>query len=161
MPHLPRGRATTALDLRNIDRVFPLTTIPERLASWLFYEVVTQYVRWLLLPFVVASVAYDVITHALGRRGDVISDLIVELGSDVLLLLVLALFLFIARRMANRSMRSAALYVGQTEKGEKTADTSVEEIRGRLESGQPPPLGDEVSGACLRGVGWTRTSDHP
>jgi UDP-2,3-diacylglucosamine pyrophosphatase LpxH len=145
LPQLPHRRANAAVNLRDIDRVFPLTTIPEWLAGRLFYDFVTQYVRWLLLPFVAVYVVYEVIARALGGGGDAISSLIVELGSDVLLLSVFALVLFIARRMANKSMRSVAFSFPEAVGSEGTADTSVEKIRRRLEAGESPPMNNEIS----------------
>jgi UDP-2,3-diacylglucosamine pyrophosphatase LpxH len=140
IPHVPRGQS---LHLTDIDRVFPLTAIPEWIAGRLFYEFITQYVRWLLIPFVAVYVAFSLIRYAFGGGGDAIGDLILEIGSDVLLLTGLAAVLVLAQRKTNRSMRAAALYFAPAGVSRQTSDTSVGQIRATLEGGLSPPMSED------------------
>jgi UDP-2,3-diacylglucosamine pyrophosphatase LpxH len=133
LPRLPIGWESEGGNLRAIDRVFPLASIPQWLAGRTFYVTATQVVRWLLLPLVILFVA-----HALVRGGGLV-DVVVELGYDLgALLLVLGLFLVVAGRTANRYIRSAGAHAGRADEHEL--------IRGGLESGEPPPLGADLAG---------------
>jgi UDP-2,3-diacylglucosamine pyrophosphatase LpxH len=127
LPRVPLGWAAGGGRLRDVDRVFPLTRITEWLAVRLYYVVVTQLVRWLLLPLLILYAA-----HALVQGGGS-AQVLVELGYDVgVLLLVFGLFLVIAGRTANRWIRSSTARFRGTDEAEL--------IRERLEAGQPPPL---------------------
>jgi len=140
-PRIPEGGAAAPLHLRDVDRVFPLATIPGWLAGRVFYELVTLAARWLLLPLLIALAAYETITYALGLEGRFVDNLITELGWEVaLLLLGFGLFVFVVRRRANRAIRSAAANAGGGEKDGVLVDPTVASIRRRLASGQPAPL---------------------
>jgi hypothetical protein len=128
LPRLPSGWESEGGNLRDVDRVFPLASIPVWLAGRTFYVVVTQIVRWLLLPLLVLFAA-----HALVKGGGSV-NVLVELGYDIgVLLLVFGLFLFIGGRTANRAIRSSTARAHRTDEPGR--------IRSRLETGQPPPLG--------------------
>lgn len=102
----------------------------------LYYAVVTQLVRWLLLPLLILYAA-----HAFVRGGGSV-DVLVELGYDIgVLLLVFGLFLVIGGRTANRAICSASARVRHADEPEL--------IQSRLETGQPPPL----AGALAAEVG--------
>jgi UDP-2,3-diacylglucosamine pyrophosphatase LpxH len=139
---LPRGWETEGGSLRDIGRVFPLTTIPVWLTGRLFYYLVKQVTRWLLLPLLVAYIAWEAIHYAIGESGDAVDAFAVELGYDVVLLLVVfGAFLFAAGRLAMRS----------TSRFEETGDElraagEAVEIRKRLERGEAPPLREEERG---------------
>jgi UDP-2,3-diacylglucosamine pyrophosphatase LpxH len=131
LPNVPIGWAFGGGTLRDVDRVFPLARIPEWLAVRLYYAVVTQMVRWLLLPLLLLYAA-----HALVRGGGSV-DVVVELAYDVgVLLLVFVLFVVIGGRTANRAIRSSAAHARRGDE--------LERIRSRLESGRPPPLADAL-----------------
>jgi UDP-2,3-diacylglucosamine pyrophosphatase LpxH len=138
MPRLPGGRTLTPrLHLREVDRVFPLAKIPAWIAGRLFYDVVTQAVRWLLLPLVVAYAAYWLIKYLLGGTDGGVLDVIVDLGYELgVLLVVFGLFVLVLRGMANQAIRAVP----------EGSDASLDEIRDRLESGLPFPLGDDRRG---------------
>jgi hypothetical protein len=146
-PRIPdRGRAAP-LHLRDVDRVFPLATIPQWLAGRVFYEFVSLSVRWLLVPLLVAYAAYETIAYALGSGDRLVDDLITELAYDgALLLLGFGLFLAVMRRRANRAIRSAAASSGAGEKPQAPVDPTVASIRGHIESGRPAPLQGVVAG---------------
>lgn len=136
IPRLPQGRAADALQLREIDHVFPLDSIPQWIAGRLFYTLVTQLVRWVLLPLLVAYVAFEVIAYMLGFGGHEITVLFLRIGTIVgLLLLAFAVFFAVARRQANRSVASAPL-----------RPSEVDIIRKRLADGVVPPLARDLAG---------------
>ena len=149
MPRVPGGRTLTpTLHLREVDRIFPLAKIPEWVAGRLFYDVVTQALRWLLLPLIVAYAGYWVIKYALGGTDGSVADLIVDLGYEVaVLLVVFALFVLVLRGMANRAIRGAAARFRGDDEAPERLDPAVDEIRRRLESGAPPPLANDLPGA--------------
>jgi Calcineurin-like phosphoesterase len=156
MPRLPGGRTLTpTLHLREIDRIFPLAKIPEWIAGRLFYDVVTQAIRWLLLPLVIAYAAYWLIKYLLGGTDGGVLDVIVDLGYELgVLLVVFGLFVLVLRGMANRAIRGTARRVHGDDDVPERSDPSADEIRRRLESGLPFPLGDEQPGeiaVCVSG----------
>jgi hypothetical protein len=133
LPRLPIGWAFGGGSLRDIHRVFPLPSIGEWLAVRLYYAVVTQMVRWLLLPLLVLYAA-----HALLEGGGSV-DVLLELGYDIgVLLVVFGLFLLIAGRIVNRSVGRSIARV------ERTDEPAL--IRSRLETGRPLPLGGSLDG---------------
>jgi UDP-2,3-diacylglucosamine pyrophosphatase LpxH len=139
IPRLPSGRAADALQLREVDHVFPLATIPAWVAGRLFYTLVTEAVRWLLFPLLIAYAAYKAISFVVGHGAGAINELFVDVAYDVvLLLLAFGLFFFVARRMADRAIRSTPARLRPV--GEPGQPAMVDLIRRRLESGQPLPL---------------------
>jgi UDP-2,3-diacylglucosamine pyrophosphatase LpxH len=139
IPLLPGGWTADALQMSEIEHVFPLGTIPQWVAGRLFYALVTEAVRWLLLPILIAYIAYDALRYAFGFRLGAINALFVDLVYDAALLLsAFGLFFLVARRIANRAVRSAPPRFQTAGRPEHA--TAVELIRSRLESGEPPPL---------------------
>lgn len=131
IPHLPSGWAAGGGNLRDIDRVFPLATIPQWLAVRLYYVVATNVVRWLLLPLLLLLAA-----HALLQGGG-LADALLSIGYDIaVILLVFGLFLFIAARTTKRAIRASASHHRLVDEREL--------IRGRLEARQPPPLAEAM-----------------
>jgi UDP-2,3-diacylglucosamine pyrophosphatase LpxH len=139
MPRLPGGRTLTpTLHLREVDRVFPLAKIPEWIAGRLFYDLVTQAVRWLVLPLIVAYAGYWLIKYALGGVEGGLLDVIVDLGYELgVLLVVFGVFVLILRGMANQAIRGTATRLGGDD---ADRDPAVDKIRRRLERDLPPPL---------------------
>ena len=133
LPRVPSGWAAGGGNLRDVDRIFPLTSVPEWLAVRLYYVLVTQIVRWLLLPLLILYALHALI------QGGPSADVLIELGYDLaVLLLVFGLFLVVAGRTANRLIRSSSAHAGR--------DDEAEMIRTTLEAGLPPPLGGAVTG---------------
>jgi UDP-2,3-diacylglucosamine pyrophosphatase LpxH len=133
LPRLPTGWRVEGGDLRDVDRIFPLTVVTEWLAGRLFYHVATLAARWLLLPLLIL---YAV--HALVRGGGS-AEVLVEVGYDLgALLLVFVLFLVVAGRTVNRFIRSSSSSVQRPDEREL--------IQERLEAGEPAPLGGDVAG---------------
>ena len=156
-PRVPDRGRVASLRLRDVDRVFPLATIPEWLAGRLFYEFVSLSVRWLLVPLLIAYAAYETIAYALGSGDRLVNDLITEVAYDAaLLLLAFALFLAVMRRRANRAIRSAAASSSASATPRAPVDPTVASIRGRIESGRPAPLQGTVAGeVCVFVSGHT------
>jgi UDP-2,3-diacylglucosamine pyrophosphatase LpxH len=148
VPRIPTGRTVSALHLRDADRVFPLTLIPEWLAGRLFYDVVAVSFRWLLLPLIALYLAIELLALAFGDdRGG--QRLVVALAVNVPLLIVFfGLFLLVLRWTALRTIRAATTRLGGAA-GEHggAADPAVAAIRAHLEAGRPAPLAAELSGA--------------
>jgi UDP-2,3-diacylglucosamine pyrophosphatase LpxH len=161
-PRLAAGGTIGGLHLRDVDRIFPLATIPDWASGRLFYELATQTFRWLLLPLLIAYMGYELIAYALGAGGaldlpagiGVRRILFVEIGVDIVfLLLISGLFLFAVRRTVTgarplvhmRLPRSAEREAGAGASEHESGDT-VEEIRTRLERHEPPPLAGDLEG---------------
>jgi uncharacterized membrane protein len=146
MPRLPGGMTLTTLHLSEVDRIFPLTKLPEWAAGRLFYDLVRQSLRWLLVPLIVAYTAYELIKYAIGDTGESLLDVAIDLGYDlVVLVVVFGLFVLALRGMANQAIRGAARRFRDDDDAERL-DPAVDEILRRLESGQSPPLGDDLRG---------------
>ena len=141
------------LNLRDVDRIFPLTTIPDWASGRLFYEIAVQTVRWLLVPLLMAYVAYEVIAWALGAEGaldlpgfGVRRILWFEIGVDVaFLVLISGLFLLAVRRTVTGAGPLVHMHLAGPGDRE-TVPATVREIRDRVERGDPPPLGRDLSG---------------
>ncbi len=143
IPRLPKGWAADALQLDQIEYVFPLATIPTWISGRLFYALVTQVVGWLLIPLVLAYTAYRVVAALLGRSGSVVTALFFDLAYDIALLLItFGLFFFFARVIVNRAVRAAPKRMRTTPEGGQSGVVAA--IRHRLELGAAPPLGGEL-----------------
>jgi UDP-2,3-diacylglucosamine pyrophosphatase LpxH len=148
VPRIPTGRTVSAMHLREVDRVFPLTLIPEWLAGRLFYDVVALSARWLLLPLIGLYLAIELLALAFGKdRGG--EELFVALAFNVpLLIIFFGLFLLVLRWTAARTIRSAtARFGGAAGDHGGEGDPAVAAIRGHLETGRRPPLAGELPGA--------------
>jgi UDP-2,3-diacylglucosamine pyrophosphatase LpxH len=133
------GGWARAFRLRDIDRLFPLSAIPEWLVARLYYALVTLSVLWLLLPLLVWFVGKAILDDDGGSAADRIVELAINIG---LLLVVFGVFGVAAGRLARRAIRS---FPGSGE-AEQSGDTVVAQIRGRLERGEAPPLADGLPG---------------
>jgi UDP-2,3-diacylglucosamine pyrophosphatase LpxH len=154
LPRIVSEGTVGGVHLRDVDRVFPLTTIAGWASGRMFYELATQTVRWLVLPLLITYLAYEAIAYALGAEGGIEFPgfgtrriLFVEFGVDaVLLVLVFGLFLFTLRRTLTAAAPLARAQSEESSDPDATVDSAVEQIRTRLESGEPPPLGRDLRG---------------
>jgi UDP-2,3-diacylglucosamine pyrophosphatase LpxH len=137
VPRLPaRGWIADALQIKEVERVFPLGVIPEWVAGRLFYALVTQAFLLLLLPLLVAYVGFEMVSFAMGEGVRAVNTLFVKIAYDILLLVaVFSVFFLLARRIANRAIRAAPRRVPE-----------AEQIRQRLEQGVTPPLAGALDG---------------
>jgi UDP-2,3-diacylglucosamine pyrophosphatase LpxH len=143
-------------DLRDVNKAYPLVAIPELLAGRLFYDLLTQIGRWLLLPLFLAYAAFRVVAYAVSaNRDDLLgvwgSDrslpgarrLFLEIGYNAAILFVaFAVFFFVIRRLSGRFVSSTFAPLpglGQTE-------TSSDLIGDLLDSDRPLPMGAGLTG---------------
>jgi UDP-2,3-diacylglucosamine pyrophosphatase LpxH len=146
VPRIPTGRTATALHMREVDRVFPLTLIPEWLAGRLFYDLVARSVRWLVLPLLALFAGSQLLAYA-SRGGSGPDELLVQVVYDVLAALILfGTLLLVLRWTALRAIRSATTRLTDPAAPDEPVDAAVAEIRARLEAGGRPPLADELAG---------------
>jgi UDP-2,3-diacylglucosamine pyrophosphatase LpxH len=139
IPRLPKGWAAEALQLNEIERVFPLATIPGWVAGRLFYALITQAVRWLLLPLLIAYIAYDAFAYLIGHRIGAINAFLVDVAYDAILLIIaFSIFFFVAWRMADRSIRATPVRLRPG--AESRPSPTVALIQQRVESGEALPL---------------------
>jgi hypothetical protein len=140
LPRFPKGWVVEGGDLRDIGRVFPLLSVTTWLAGRVFYQLVRQTVRWLLLPLVVALGAHDVLAYAFGHREGVWGGLVLNLVYDIgVLLLAFAVFLLVIGRVVKRAISASSHHLGES------ADEAAR-IHTRLEQREPPPLADPTPG---------------
>ena len=131
IPRLPSGGTAAALRLNEIDHVFPLSTIPQWAAGRLFYALVTQAMRWLLLPLLVAYIGFEVVAYLVGIGERAIQNLFAAIFYySAIIIFAFALFFFLARRIANRAIKNTP-----------PRNDEATLILRRLQSGETPPLG--------------------
>ena len=159
IPRLPHGRAAEAMQLHDIERVFPLDTIPNWIASKLFYTLVTETVRWLLLPLTIAFVAYELISFAIGTGVRAVQTLLVDVAYDIAVVVVAAsVFFFVARTIATRSMRASPPALNEADAirdpvGERRAATACRQLPGRYRRVRLGPHARAVAGH-FQSEGW-------
>ena len=135
---LPDTGRAASLRLREVDRVFPLFTIPAWVAGRLFYQLVTLTLRWLALPLLVALAVYETVAYLVGDGVRLVGDVFTEIAYEAALVLVfLALFIAVARHRANRAIRAA---------GGIPVDPTAATIRPLLEAGEPSPQEGDLRG---------------
>ena len=59
------GRITRNLDLRDVNKVYPLATIPEWVVGRFFYDLLGRVVTYLLVPLIVGYAAYWIVEYLL------------------------------------------------------------------------------------------------
>ncbi len=116
------GHITRSLDLGDLNKVYPLVTIPEWVVGRFFYDLLGRVVTYLLLPLIIGYAAYWVVEYLLlplfvgpasfswesyrslpGLRR----RLLAEVASDATLLVIaFGLFFLAVRRTAARAVSS-------------------------------------------------------
>ena len=68
---VPEGRITRSFDLRDVNKVYPLATIPEWVVGRFFYDLLGRVVTYLLLPLIIGYATYWVVEYllTLAREG--------------------------------------------------------------------------------------------
>jgi hypothetical protein len=64
------GRITKSFDLRDVNKVFPLVTIPEWVAGRVFYDLLGRVATYLLLPLLVGYAAYRIVAYLIAVSPD-------------------------------------------------------------------------------------------
>jgi hypothetical protein len=67
---VPAGRISRSLDLRDVNKVFPVATIPEWVVGRFFYDLLGRVVTYLLLPLIVGYATYWVVEYLLTVTHD-------------------------------------------------------------------------------------------
>ena len=152
------GRITNSFDLRDVNKVFPLATIPEWLAGRVFYDLLGRVATRLLLPLLVGYAAYRILAYllAVANEGTLsfwdsyrtlpgVQAVFGEIAWDALLLVTVFVLFFLAiRRTAARLGSSFTLSLPEEHSGESPDPTrpggSEDGIRNLLASDRHPPM---------------------
>lgn len=159
-----RGRITKSFDLREVNKVFPLATIPEWIAGRVYYDLLGRVATRLLLPLLAGYAAYRIFAYllAVANEGSLsfwesyrtlpgVQVVFGEIAWDAALLVtVFVLFFFAIRRTATRLGSSFASPLPGERPGEAPdparSGGSPGGIRNVLASGHHPPMGPGVRG---------------
>ena len=158
------GRITRSFDLRDVNKVFPLTTIPEWIAGRVFYDLLGRVATRLLLPLLAGYAAYRIFAYLLAvadegtlsfwesyRTLPGVQTVFAEIAWDALLLVtVLVLFFLAIRRTAARLGSSFTSPPPEERPGETSGPArsgkSQNDIRSILASDHHPPMGRGIRG---------------
>ncbi len=146
----PIGVVSGGLDLSEIKMVYPLVAIPGWVASRYFYDFAGKVAAYLLLPLLVAYVAYRAIAYALvlagggaGLFGDYqrlprVHELFLDIGIfGLVILLIFTVFFLVIRRAIRRTL-STVSPGGRPHYS--PAEASQDEIRTILRGEARPPM---------------------
>ncbi len=135
------NRRIASLDLNDVDRVFPLGSIPAWAVGRLFYQLIGAAALYFVLPLLVAFYVYEQLAYLVGHRSEV-SRLTYDLTYDLLaVIVVFALFVLVTRRAVARTIRSFSAGPQNVAAVDPVA-ASVAGIRDLLESGAELPMTD-------------------
>ena len=158
------GRITKSFDLRDVNKVFPLATIPEWIAGRVFYDLLGRVATRLLLPLLAGYAAYRIFAYllAVANEGTLsfwesyrtlpgVQIVFGEIAWDALLLVTVFVLFFLAiRRTAARLGSSFTAPRPDERPGEERdparAGDSVDEIRNLLASDHHPPMHRGIRG---------------
>lgn len=158
----PAGLVGGNLDLRDVGMVYPVVTIPEWVASRVFYDLLRRVAAYLLLPLLVGYALYRIVAYliAVSPDGDQtvsfwesygtlsgVQAVFGEVAWDALLLVsVLVLFFLAVRRAASRAISSVT--AGMPGEGRDTtqAASPTDKIEALLSSGEHPPQRRDLPG---------------
>jgi UDP-2,3-diacylglucosamine pyrophosphatase LpxH len=134
---------TESLDLRDVNYVFPIGEIPDWIGGRIFYQFLSQAIRWLLTPLILLGVIVALVSQRNDQSG--VRGLLTGVAYDLVLLMVAFGVLFLLSR---RMVRQAISILSTTSFGQAVAAKryhSDDEIRSLIESGSPPPMAPDVS----------------
>jgi hypothetical protein len=122
---VPEGRVTRSFDLRDVNKVYALATIPEWVVGRFFYDLLGRVVAYLLLPLIIGYATYWVVEYllTLAREGSApfsfwesyrtfpgLQVLFAEIVTDAsLLVIAFGLFFLAIRGTAARAVSSLSL----------------------------------------------------
>jgi UDP-2,3-diacylglucosamine pyrophosphatase LpxH len=154
------GHITRSLDLRDVNKVYPLATIPEWVVGRFFYDLLGRVVTYLLLPLIVGYAAYWTVEYLLTlaqdgsaafsfwesyRRFPGPQRVFAEIATDASLLVVaFGLFFLAVRRTAERAMSSVSSRLPGHRLGIAAPHVPEQEIRGLLTTNQRPPMDQDL-----------------
>jgi calcineurin-like phosphoesterase family protein len=151
---VPRGHITRALDLRDVNKVYPLAALPAWIASRFFYDLLGRVVVLLLLPLLAASVAHAIFFSlpdlAPGWLPARVGVALLEVWYDALIIVVVFGLFFVAIR---RTTRHAVVAMSAPLPGDggdvwRSAGAPAA-IRARLEAGRHPPMNRDLDGGQI------------
>jgi hypothetical protein len=129
-----------------VSYVFPLDAIPEWIGGRIFYQFLSQAIRWLLTPLVIALAVIAALASRTDEGTLALRRFLVGVAFDLALLVVaFALLFFISRRVAAQVVSIMA----RTTFGQDVAAKRYpadDEIRNRLETDRSPPMGANIVG---------------
>lgn len=150
------------LQLQEVNRVFPLVTIPEWLAGRAFYDLLSRVVKYLLGPLLIGYVAYRIIAYLIAIGYDSsrsldfsdsyrtlpgLQTLFGEIAWDAaLVVVVFVLFFFAIRRTVARTIASLTSQIPGERPGESGIGSSEERIQTLLKTHEHPPMSEDVRG---------------
>jgi UDP-2,3-diacylglucosamine pyrophosphatase LpxH len=145
------GRITRSLDLRDLNKVFPLVTIPEWVVGRFFYDLLGRVVTYLLLPLIVGYAAYWIVEYLLTVTQDGsaswLRTLLAEIATDAsLLVIAFALFFLAVRRTAARAVSSVSSRLPGHRQGVRSPHVPEQEIRDLLRTDRRPPMNADLPG---------------
>ena len=159
------GHITRSLDLGDLNKVYPLVTIPEWVVGRFFYDLLGRVVTYLLLPLIIGYAAYWVVEYLLlplfvgpasfswesyrslpGLRR----RLLAEVASDATLLVIaFGLFFLAVRRTAARAVSSLSSRLPGHRRAVPAPHVPEQEIRGLLQTDRPPPMDHDLQGSVI------------
>jgi hypothetical protein len=148
---------TESLHLRDVNYVFPVGEIPEWMAGRIFYQFVSQALRWLLTPLLIAFVLIFVLTSRTDGGTLGVRRVLVVVAYDLALLVVaLAVLFFLSRRVGKQAIAimAATPFGRAVGAGRRPND----EIRELLSDGRLPPMASNVSGTNI--AVWVSGHSH-
>src|SRR5215216_6435278 len=148
----PLGEVSPGLDLSEIKMVYPLVAIPGWVASRYFYDFAGKVAAYLLLPLLVAYVAYRVVAYflALASRAPAgffgnyremprVHELFLDIGIfGLITVLIFAIFFVVIRHALRRTLATVSP-AGRAARY-SPAEASKERIRAILGGEEKPPL---------------------
>ena len=158
------GRITKSFDLREVNKVFPLATVPEWIAGRVFYDLLGRVATRLLLPLLAGYAAYRIIAYLLATANEGslsfwqsyrtlpgVQAVFGEIAWDALLLVTVFVLFFLAIRRTAARLGSSFISPPPDERSDKSPDParpgeSVDEIRNLLSSDHHPPMGRSIRG---------------
>ena len=158
------GRITKSFDLRDVNKVFPLATIPEWIAGRVFYDLLGRVATRLLLPLLAGYAAYRIVAYllAVANEGTLsfwesyrtlpgVQTVFGEIAWDALLLVTVFVLFFLAiRRTAARLGSSFTSPLPEERPGEPPdparSGKPADDIRSVLASDHHPPMGRGIRG---------------
>jgi UDP-2,3-diacylglucosamine pyrophosphatase LpxH len=145
------GRITRSLDLRDVNKVYPLATIPEWVVGRFFYDLLGRVVTYLLLPLVVGYAAYWVFEYLLTVAGDGsasgLQRIFAEIATDAsLLVIAFGLFFLAVRRTAARAVSSVSSRLPGHRQAIPTPHVAEHDIRDLLATDRRPPMDQDLAG---------------
>ena len=143
---------TESLDLRELNHVFPIDDIPEWIGGRIFYQFLSQAIRWILTPMLIAVIAVVALSALIsdsdgGARA--LRGFLITVALDLALLVVaFGLLFLVSRRVAAQAISiMSTTSFGRLVRSKRYRVGDV--IRGLLEKADAPPMGSNISSAAI------------